>query len=312
MYLFFNIFLFLGIVLAVILGYSLIAERKRGVAERLAEIQKIKSESEQPEEEDALARPFYERMVQPLLQKTGEIIGNLTPKEIRANIEKKIIYAGNPRNLSFTRFVSIQVLLAAVIFALFTLAFSLSPEITGGRALGLSLLLALLGFIIPVIVLNSKAAKRQLQIQRALPDTLDMVLVSVEAGLGFDMALKRVSGEAEGPLIREISRALEEIRLGKSREEALRGIVFRTGVADLSTFVSAIIQAEQLGTNIANTLRIQANTMRQKRRQRAEQEAMKAPIKMLFPLVFFIFPTLMVVILGPALVQIINVLGELF
>ena len=312
MLLIFNILVFAAVVLVVILGHTIFVGRKQGVSERLAEIQKIKSEEEEIDQEDALTRPFYDRVIQPFFQKIGEIFGNLTPGEMRTNIEKKITYAGNPKNLNFNRFVSIQVILVVVLFAFSMLGFSLLPGVPGGRAFGLSLLMGLLGIIIPVVILNSQAAKRQLEIQRALPDTLDMLLVSVEAGLGFDMAMKRVAAQSEGALIREISRALEEIRMGKSREESLRGIVFRTGVPDLSSFISAIIQAEQLGTNIANTLRVQANTMRQKRRQRAEQAAMKAPIKMLFPIVLFIFPSLFVVILGPAVIQIVQTFLGMF
>ena len=134
-------------------------------------------------------------------------------------------------------------------------------------------------------MINSRALKGRRN-SKTLPDMLDLLLVSVEAGLSFDMSLKRITEQASGALSKEIARALEEMRLGKPREEALRGIVRRTGVPDLSSFISAIIQAEQLGGNIANTLRIQASSMRQKRRQRAEEAAMKAPIKMLFPLVF--------------------------
>ena len=299
---------FVFVFLAVVFGYSLFSKHRRGIVERLTEIRKIKTEGEVLEEEDALARPFSERLVKPFFQSVGQTLANLLPGEIRSNIEKKITYAGKQQNMNFPRFVTIQVLLAALIFILFMAIFSFLPDITAEIAFLLSLLLGLIGLFLPVVSLNSMAAKRQLKIQKSLPDFLDLLLVSVDAGLGFDMALKRVTNQMEGPLSQETARALEEIRIGRSREEALRGIVYRTGVPDLSTFISAIIQAEQLGTNIASTLRIQANTMRQKRRQRAEKAAMQAPIKMIFPMAFFIFPVMFVVILGPVLLQIVRVL----
>jgi tight adherence protein C len=153
-----------------------------------------------------------------------------------------------------------------------------------------SLLVVLFGFFLPIGVISNRGAARQQLIQRALPDTLDLLQVSVEAGLGFDMALKKVTQQMKGPLSEEIRRALDEIRMGGMREESLRGISRRTGVRDLSSFISAVIQSEELGSNIANTLRAQADYMRQKRRQKAEEAAMKAPVKLVFPLVFFIFP----------------------
>ena len=302
-----NTGVFLLVVLAVILGYSLFSKHRRGVSERLAEIKKIKGDDEVMDEEDSLSRPFNERMVKPFLQNIGQTLTNLTPGEIRSNIEKKIIYAGKQQSMTFPRFITIQVLLAVFLFALFMFVLSLLPTLPIGSALILSLLMGLIGFMFPILSLSSTARKRQVVIQKSLPDFLDLLLVSVDAGLGFDMALKRVTSQMEGPLAQETARALEEMRIGRSREEALRGIVHRTGVPDLSTFISAIIQAEQLGTNIANTLRIQANTMRQKRRQRAEKAAMQAPIKMIFPMAFFIFPVMFVVILGPIMLQIIRV-----
>ena len=300
--------IFLLVVSIIVLGYSLFSKHRRGVSERLAEIQKIKGDDEVMDEEDALSRPFNERIMKPFLQKIGQTLANLTPGEIRSNIEKKITYAGKQQSMTFPRFITIQLLFAFFLFALFMFVFSLFSTLPIGSTVALSLLMGLIGFMFPVLSLNSMARKRQVTIQKSMPDFLDLLLVSVDAGLGFDMALKRVTSQMEGPLAQEASRALEEMRIGRTREEALRGIVHRTGVPDLSSFISAIIQAEQLGTNIANTLRIQANTMRQKRRQRAEKAAMQAPIKMIFPMAFFIFPVMFVIILGPIFLQIVRVL----
>jgi len=295
-----NILVFCTVVLTVMAVYETVFRRKQLVAERLQQIKEIE---EHKEEEDELKKSFVERLLKPAYQNLGNALSNLTPREMRQNIEKKIVYAGNPWNMTFNTFVSLQLLLAAM-FAALVLFVSWMAQIDGARTILLLFLAVIVGAMLPFNMVNSRAMQRQKQIQKTLPDILDLLLVSVEAGLSFDMSLKRVAEQAPGVLSKEITRALEEMRMGKTREEALRAIVRRTGVADLSSFISAVIQSEQLGSNIANTLRIQAAAMRQKRRQRAEEAAMKAPIKMLFPLIFFIFPTLFVVLLGPAFLRI--------
>jgi tight adherence protein C len=176
---------------------------------------------------------------------------------------------------------------------------------------GLLILLSISGFFIPYALLHSAAEKRQKLVQRAMPDLLDLLYISVEAGLGFDMALKKSAEKMPGPLSEEINKAIEDITKGRDRQDALRGIVKRTGVEDLNNFVTAVIQSELLGTNIAIMLKTQSTVMRQKRKQRAEETAMKIPIKMLFPLVFFLFPALFVVIMGPAVISVIENLGFL-
>ena len=303
-----NVLVFIFVVLLILGVYLLIYGGRQEVGQRLEEIKKIKGEDEEPEEEDILAKPFSERMLNPFLRKMGSKVASLTPGGYRSYIEKKITYAGKQNSFSFSRFVTIQLLLAVFFFVLFSFLLSLLPDVTPGSVLVIALFVGFIGFYMPTLAFSSLAKKRQTIIQKSLPDFLDLLLVSVDAGLGFDMALNRVSNKMEGPLSQEMLKALEEVRMGKSREEALRGIVYRTGVPDLGSFISAVIQAEQLGANIASTLRVQANTMRQKRRQRAEKAAMQAPVKMLFPIAFFIFPVLFVVILAPALIQIVNVL----
>jgi tight adherence protein C len=298
---------FVTIVLLVIATYEATFAHKHLVAERLSEIKKIEGTTE---EDDELRKSFLDRLIKPAYRNIGNTLGNLTPREIRNNIEKKIVYAGNPWNMNFNSFISLQVLMGAL-FGFLALGMVWLTHTEGSRAFFLVIMGVIVGAMVPLNMVNSRALKRQKQIQKALPDILDLLLVSVEAGLSFDMSLKRVVEQSSGALNKEISRALDEMRMGKTREEALRGIVRRTGVTDLSTFVSAIIQSEQLGSNIASTLRIQAGTMRQKRRQRAEEAAMKAPIKMLFPLVFFIFPALFVVLLGPAFIRIMQAFGNM-
>jgi len=308
MYWLINLLVFATAFLAVLLLYQFFYGKKQQVSERLSEIEKMETEGEEGNE---LQKPFFFRVVKPFYDSVGEALGNLTPREIRQNVEKKLVYSGNPWNLTFNSFMGLVVVSGTLLVILALIVLSLLP-LDSQRFVILLVLIGFIGFYMPVGIINTQAQVRQKNIQRSLPDMLDLLLVSVEAGLGFDMALKRVSEKMPGPLSKELGRALEEMRRGKSREEALRGIVHRSGVADLSSFITSVIQAEQLGANIANTLRIQAGSMRQKRRQRAEETAMKAPIKMLFPLVFFIFPTLFVVILGPAMISIIRMFADGF
>lgn len=308
MYWLINLLVFATAFLAVLLLYQFFYGKKQQVSERLSEIEKMETEGEEGNE---LQKPFFSRVVKPFYDSVGEALGNLTPREIRQNVEKKLVYSGNPWNLTFNSFMGLVVVSGTLLVILALIVLSLLP-LDSQRFVILLVLIGFIGFYMPVGIINTQAQVRQKNIQRSLPDMLDLLLVSVEAGLGFDMALKRVSEKMPGPLSKELGRALEEMRRGKSREEALRGIVHRSGVADLSSFITSVIQAEQLGANIANTLRIQAGSMRQKRRQRAEETAMKAPIKMLFPLVFFIFPTLFVVILGPAMINIFRMFADGF
>jgi len=156
------------------------------------------------------------------------------------------------------------------------------------------------------LYLKMKTKSRQEQISKKLPDVLDLLTVSVEAGLGFDSALSRVVQKVKGPVAIEFSMALQEIKMGKQRKDALKDLGKRTGVEELNTFINAIIQADQLGVSIGNVLRVQSVQQRNARRQRIEEKAMKAPIKMLLPMVFFIFPTIFIVILAPAAIQLIN------
>ena len=292
------IFIFV-VILVVSLG-SLINARRGQVKDRLSGIRKMSVDSD-PEE--VLRIPFTHRVVVPAFNAIGHTLGRIAPQEIRTRMDKKIMYAGKPWNLNFYSLLAVQVLLGAALFMLALFLIRIT-YLEGGRMLLLVTLLTLGGFFLPYGVVSSKAESRQLTIRRALPDMLDLLLVSVEAGLGFDMALKKVSITMPGPLSEEVKRALDEIRMGGDRETALRGIARRSGVRDLSSFVSAVVQAEQLGSNIASTLRVQSDYMRQKRRQLAEEMAMKAPLKLIFPLLIFIFPSLFIVILGPAAISI--------
>ena len=290
----------------VLIIYGVVFKRREKVQGRLHELRK---DFVDPTDENVLQEPFRDRIVKPAYQKFTGFLGRTTPQGISRAMERTIIQAGSPGNINVNRLVAIQFMVAIIIPAFYYLLL----QATGVEVnILMIVLLAFAGFILPYYILNIKARARRTRIQKSLPDMLDLIFVSVEAGLGFDMALKRTTEKMPGPLSDEINRALDEINKGRKREDALRGIYKRTGVDDISSFMTAVIQSEQLGSNIANMLRVQSHSMRQKRRQRAEETAMKVPVKMLFPLVFFMFPALFIVILGPAVIRIIRVFSDMF
>lgn len=243
-------------------------------------------------EEMELQQPFYQRVMVPMVQSVLAVLGKFSPKQAAEKAKADLQAAGNPHGLTPAMFSGMRTVLAVLLLLVFGL-------LTGWSLLWTPLGFAV-GYVLPGMWLGQQIAKRKKNITKALPDALDLLTISVEAGLGFDVALQRVTEKWDDELSREFKRALADVRLGRSRREALRDMSDRTGVEDVRTFVSAIIQAEQLGVSMSKILRLQSDQMRTKRRQRAEEEAQKAPIKMLFPMVFLIFPALFVVILGPA------------
>lgn len=296
-------FIFFALIFG-ILGL-VVTSRKQMVVQRL---DSIKDSYNYPEDEDEMKKPFRERVIDPAYQKVVAVLGSITPSRIKKRYESLIVESGKSRTMTVNNILAIQVMLSLVvgggIYLLFKLVNFNVPFI-------LIFLFSILFFFVPYALLHSSAMQRQVKIRKILPDLLDLLYISVEAGLGFDMALKKSTEKMPGPLSDEIIKALDDINKGRDRQEALRGIVTRTGVDDLNTFITAVIQSEMLGTNIASMLRTQSTVMRQKRRQRAEEAAMKIPIKMLFPLVFFMMPALFVVILGPAVISIIENLGKI-
>lgn len=281
--------------------FHLVFTKNENLHERMNVIRHMSNVED--EDEEALREPFIDRVINPAYQRVIQAIGNATPKEIKRKYEDVIISSGSGANLTFNSLIAIQLMLGLVLGGLTYLGFQF---ITGKINFLYVFIVGLIGFFLPYSSLNSKAKKRSELIQRALPDMLDLLYVSVEAGLAFDMALKKTSEKMGGPLSEEIKRSMDEISKGRNREDALRGMVTRTKEEDLSNFVTAVIQAEQLGSNISNVLRIQSGSMRQLRRQRAREKAAKIPVKMLFPLIFFMFPALFVIILGPAIINIME------
>jgi len=251
-------------------------------------------------EEIELSEPFSERVLKPLIQGIVGFVGRLAPRRNVEKLRHSLELAGSPYNWGAVEFLGVRGLSAlicgALPFGLLLLARAPLPNLVL-----FTTLLGVLGFYLPLIWLGRKIKRRQGEILKALPDALDLLTVTVEAGLGFDAAMNMVTEKWDNELSWAFARTIAEIRMGKGRRAALRDMADRAEVPELTSFVAAIIQADQLGVSIARVLRIQSEQMRIRRRQRAEELAQQAPIKMLIPLTFLIFPAILVVLLGPAI-----------
>jgi tight adherence protein C len=256
-----------------------------------------------------LARPARERLLKPLYGAALTVGRRFTPAGARDAIRRKLVMAGSPFGWDADRVLVAKVacltggvLLGLLVMAVVSFAWPL-------RVLAF-LGIGLLGYWVPNIVLANAVQRRQAEIRSALADSIDLLTICVEAGLGFDAALAHVSKNTSGPLADEFYRTLQEVQLGRSRNEAMRNLADRSNVPELRAFVLAMVQADIFGVSVANVLRVQARDMRVKRRQLAEERAMKVPIKVLFPVLFCIFPALFVVILGPAIMRIADVFAR--
>jgi tight adherence protein C len=259
-------------------------------------------------EELELQQPFIERTLRPLASRLSGRMSRMATNSFSEKTEKRLALAGNPGDLRVADWLGIKAIGAIVGAILFFFLFAVVGVLGFPFLIGalLGIVGALFGYTIPEFWLGGRVKKRQKAILLMIPDTLDLLTISVRAGLGFDAALGKVVEKLKGPLSDEFRRALAEIRVGKARRDSLRDIVPRTEVVPLTNFIGAIIQAEQLGVSISKVLQVQSEQLRIERRQRAEEQAAKAPIKMLFPLVGCIFPSLFIVILGPAMILIIK------
>ncbi|HET9852724.1 MAG TPA: type II secretion system F family protein [Candidatus Limnocylindrales bacterium] len=255
-----------------------------------------------------LQQPFFDRTIRPLAARLSGFVARITSSSFTERTEKRLAMAGNPGDMKVADWLGIKAIGAGVGAGILFILFGI---LAGNLVQGMLLALVGLGigYMGPEFWLGGRVKKRQKAILLQIPDALDLLTISVRAGLGFDAALGKVVEKMKGPLVDEFRRALAEVRVGKARREALRDIVPRTEVQPLTNFIGAIIQAEQLGVSISKVLQVQSEQLRIERRQRAEEQAAKAPIKMLFPLVGCIFPSLFVVILGPALILIMQNLG---
>jgi len=305
--------LFIGCAAAlVVVGLHAPEEDDLDLARRLEEFS-MRSETVNLEEIE-LSLPFTQRIIYPLARKIGEIAIKFTPENALQTTTKKLELAGNPGNMDPTLFLTLRFVGALGFGGLLFLVFMVSPaEQPLGRKALLVTLFTILGFFFPELWIRSKIQRRQKEIRKAMPDALDLLTICVEAGLGFDAAMAKVSEKWCNELSLAFTRAIREIQLGKLRREALRDMADRIGIAEVTSFVAAVIQSEQLGVSMARVLRIQSDQMRVKRRQLAEEEAHKAPIKMLFPMGLLIFPSLMVVLLTPAALKLMHsALGAMF
>jgi tight adherence protein C len=253
-------------------------------------------------EEIELSQPFSERVLIPIAKRIGEISARFTPQKAIQDTTRRLELAGNPWPIDAATFLAIRFILGVTLglLAFFVFSDNLSENALyiGGAAFG--------GYFLPHLMLSSRITARQNEIRKAMPDALDLLTICVEAGLGFDAAMSKVSEKWDNQLSLAFARTIREIQLGKVRRDALRDMADRLGIAEVSSFVAAIIQSEQLGVSMAKILRIQSDQMRVKRRQRAEELAHQAPVKMVIPMAFLMFPTIMIIVLTPAALQIMS------
>jgi tight adherence protein C len=290
---------FIAICLAV---YALVgsAAEKATIRESLRQLGGYEIENQRDRD---LLNPLRERAVVPVVHWFTDIGRRLTPVGYVDGIRRKLTLAGRFSPETLDRFLAMRVVSLALIPVWAILVFGLLP-LSGGSRLAIFALLTLGSILGPDAVLNRRVAERQHEIQVRLPDILDLLTISVEAGLGFEQALDRTVAAVPGPLSEEFARMLGEVRAGASRADAMRAMDERIDVPEVRSFVLAILQADTFGVSIGRVLRAQADEMRIKRRQLAQEQALKAPVKMLFPMVFCIFPALFVVVIGPAVINI--------
>ena len=246
------------------------------------------------------------RILLPLAGWFGMLVGGVLPSRLREHAELQLTRAGNPALPSSYMTV---VLAAPLLLGMLGLAAAVRADAAPAMGIFLALAPAVFGVMGPNVWLKGRVARRQVRIQRELPDALDLIIVSVEAGLGLEAAMARVAESGTGPVAVEFHHVLSDMNLGFGRRRAMQGLAMRTGVPAVSALVAAIIQADQTGMGLGQVLRAQGDHLRMQRRQKAEETAMKAPLKMLFPLIGFIFPALFVVILAPAVLSFMKSVG---
>jgi tight adherence protein C len=268
------------------------------LAERLAEYSQ-RGEAVSLEEIE-LSQPFSQRVLMPSMRRLGEISSRFTPQHVVEQTRLRLELAGNPNRMDASTFLVLHFVTAGLfgglifLLSLFSITFSLPIKLV------IVLVFTILGYFFPDLWIRTRINSRQKQVRKAMPDALDLLTICVEAGLGFDAAMSKVNEKWDNELSMAFGRVIREIQLGKLRRDALRDMSDRLGLAEMTSFIAAVIQSEMLGVSMAKVLRIQSDQMRIKRRQHAEEEAHKAPIKMIFPMGLFIFPALLIVLLTPA------------
>jgi tight adherence protein C len=254
-----------------------------------------------------MAQPFRDRVIYPVARKLGELAIKFTPQNALSSIQRKLDLAGNPPGIDPTIFLAMQIVFGAVLAGMFFFVFTFGKtEISVFLRIVLIAAFFLLGYYLPSLWLGSKISKRQRDVRKQMPDALDLLTICVEAGLGFDYAMAKVVEKWKNEISKGFARVLQEMQLGKSRREALRDMADRINLTEMTSFVASIIQSEQLGVSMSKVLHIQAEQMRTRRRQYAEEQAHKAPTKMLLPMAGLIFPALIIVLLTPAILQLMR------
>ncbi|HEV8252733.1 MAG TPA: type II secretion system F family protein [Candidatus Limnocylindria bacterium] len=296
--------LIIGVIAALavlLITYGLAGRQSRDVVQ-----QRLEQLVTQPTslEELELQQPLAERVLRPIVQRLSRIANRGDTGGVIARADAKLEKAGYPGGLRGADWMGVKLLSTIILGVGVGLLMLLVGRVQLALVFGIAG--AGLGYMAPEFWLGSRARKRSWAMVLQLPDALDLLTISVEAGLGFDAALAKVVEKMEGPLVNEFRQALAEIRMGRTRRDALRDVVARADAQPISNFIGAIVQAEQLGVPIAKVLQIQSQQLRIERRQRAEEMAAKAPVKMLFPMVGCIFPTIFIVILGPAIISVMS------
>ncbi len=296
-----SIFVFATIV-CFVLGIASMGQSQGSAAAR-ARLEGFRTGGSEPEL-TVVRAGILSRLFGPALHGAAGMLGNLLPKSMIKGVERQLVTAGEP--MTIQGFLTMDLVASVAATSLGFLIVVTSGIKLFPTGAGIFLVTALIGFYMPFYLIKSRSKQRQHAIIKSLPDAFDLITTCVEAGLGLDAALARVAEKVEGPFAEELTRMLRDVALGKTRRDALKELGQRTGVPDLIQFTNAVIQAEAMGSSVGQVLRVQADQLRVARRQRAEQAAYKAPVKMLFPLVLFIFPSLFIVILGPAIITIMN------
>jgi tight adherence protein C len=275
-----------------------VMQARRGSSRRLASL---------ATRDEVLSTGLSERALAPIVEKLGSFALRFTPQGWVTKAQHKLVLAGRAERMDGNTWAAMRIIaLIGALVLFFVVQGAFTTPMT--KLMAFTLLMAI-GFFGPEAMLNRRIDDRRKDMERSLPDIIDLLVISVEAGLGFEAAMGRVVQAVPGELSREFSRMLQETRVGVSRHKALRSMAERTDVDDLNAFILALIQADQFGVSIARMLRVQADEMRIRRRQRAQEKAFAAPVKLVFPLVLCIFPSMFVVLLGPAAINIAEVFG---
>jgi tight adherence protein C len=286
----------------ILVGSALSSTTQTGVTRSLAVLEAMTNAPTELTKD--LDRSFADRVLEPLQKRALGLGRRLSGADTPDRIRRKLDLAGNPYGWTVDRVVSGKVM-GAVAGLVLGIVFGL---MLGGN--GMRIIVAVgglvVGFFAPNLYLYQKIHERAQHLLRDLPDAIDLLTISVESGLGFDAAVQQVARNTDGPLAEEFSRVLREMQIGQGRAEALRALGERTNVADVRSFVGAMVQADSFGIPVAQVLRVQSSEMRVKRRQRAEEKAQQVPVKITVPLIFCILPTLFIAVMGPAVLSIMN------